>query len=277
MIVFPNCKLNLGLHIVSKRADGFHNLETVFLPFNFKDALEIIMSPDNKTAFSFTSSGLSISGDIKDNLCYKAYALVTNKYPQIPDIQMHLHKTIPMGAGMGGGSADAAFTVKLLNQLFDLKMSLNEMHEMAAALGSDCPFFIKNKPCFATGRGEVLEEINLDLSAYKILAIHPGIHINTAWAFSQIQPTTPVQSIKEIISQPISTWKSALINDFEEPVFKKYPELNEIKTSLYASGAVYASMTGSGSAIFGIFEKSQTPDKSLIPDSYITKESNCQF
>jgi 4-diphosphocytidyl-2-C-methyl-D-erythritol kinase len=277
VIVFPNCKLNLGLHIVSKRDDGFHNLETVFFPFNFKDALEIIKSPDNEPDFSFTSSGLSISGEKKDNLCYKAYALVKNNHPHIPAIQMHLHKTIPMGAGMGGGSADAAFTIKLLNQLFDLKMPLNEIHEMAAVLGSDCPFFIKNKTCFASGRGEILEEIILDLSDYKILVIHPGIHINTAWAFSQIKPATPVKSIKEIISQPISTWKSALINDFEEPVFKKHPELNVIKNALYASGAVYASMTGSGSAIFGIFNRELKIDKGQFPEYYTIKESICHF
>jgi 4-diphosphocytidyl-2-C-methyl-D-erythritol kinase len=261
VISFPNCKINLGLHILGKREDGFHNLETVFYPVPFKDALELI--PSTNTEIEFTATGLAVDGNSADNLCVKAYHLLKKDFTEMPAVKIHLHKAIPLGAGLGGGSADAAFILKLLNEKFQLNLSTDQLINYALRLGSDCPFFIINKPCFATGRGEVLEEITVDLSAYKIVLINPGIHINTGWAFSNITPALPVKSIKEIIQQPINTWKEELNNDFETAVFNAHPAIKEIKETLYAQGAIYAAMSGSGSTVFGIFNSTMdiTPFK----------------
>jgi 4-diphosphocytidyl-2-C-methyl-D-erythritol kinase len=251
VVSFPNCKINLGLHILGKREDGFHNLETVFYPVPFRDALELI--PSTNTDIEFTATGLAVDGNTTDNLCVKAYHLLKKDFPEIPAVKIHLHKAIPLGAGLGGGSADAAFMLKLLNEKFHLNLSTDQLINYALQLGSDCPFFIINKPCFATGRGEVLEEITVDLSGYKIVLINPGIHINTGWAFSNITPALTQKSIKEIIQQPISSWKEALKNDFETAVFTAHPAIKAIKETLYAQGAIYAAMSGSGSTVFGIF------------------------
>ncbi len=253
MIVFPNCKINLGLQIFSKREDCFHNIETVFYPLPFTDVLEVIeYTPNNKTV-EFTATGLLVDGTTEDNLCIKAYYLLKKDFPRMPAINLHLHKAIPMGAGLGGGSADAAFMLKLLNDKFKLSISTIQLAAYALELGSDCPFFLLNKPCFANGRGEKLKEINLDLSLYKIILINPGIHINTGWAFSQITPVLHKRCILETILQPVETWKTALNNDFETPVFSAHPEIKEIKEALYKQGALYAAMSGSGSTVFGIF------------------------
>ncbi|MEI6266079.1 MAG: 4-(cytidine 5'-diphospho)-2-C-methyl-D-erythritol kinase [Sphingobacteriia bacterium] len=249
MVQFPNCKINLGLHITSKRADGFHNIETVFYPVGLKDILEMIVS----NQFEFSSTGIAIPGDASNNLCIKAYQLLKKDFPELPLIKMHLHKDIPMGAGLGGGSADGAFALELLNEKFRLNLSTEQLINYAAILGSDCPFFILNKPAFASGRGELLEPIALDLSAYTFVLVHPGIHVNTKWAFEQIQPRVPAISIKEIIQFPIVEWKLYLQNDFEAPIIKQHPEIAEIKSALYADGAIYASMSGSGSSVFGIY------------------------
>lgn len=269
MIVFPNCKINLGLRILNKREDGFHNLETVFYPVPFRDVLEII--PNN--ILEFTATGLLVDGNAEDNLCLKAYHLLKKDFPQLPAIKIHLHKTIPMGAGLGGGSADAAFMLKLLNEKFKLDLSTPKLLNYALQLGSDCPFFIKNKPCFATGRGEILEEITVDLSAYKIVLINPGIHVNTGWAFANVTPAPLKKSIKEIIQQPIGRWKDELINDFEKPVFASHPQIKEIKETLYSQGAMYAAMSGSGSTVFGIF-KASFNSKPFADKNYFIKTTN---
>jgi 4-diphosphocytidyl-2-C-methyl-D-erythritol kinase len=271
MLVFPNCKINLGLHIVGKREDGFHNLETVFYPVPFKDALEII--PFTNTDIEFTATGLAVDGNAADNLCVKAYHLLKQDFPEVPSVKIHLHKAIPLGAGLGGGSADAAFMLKLLNEKFHLNLSTDQLINYALQLGSDCPFFIINKPCFATGRGEVLEETTLELSAYKIVLINPRIHVNTGWAFSNITPALPIKSIKEIIQQPIYTWKDELKNDFETAVFTAHPAIKAIKETLYAQGAIYAAMSGSGSTVFGIFEPNTGP-VSLKDSNYFIKIIN---
>jgi 4-diphosphocytidyl-2-C-methyl-D-erythritol kinase len=255
MVLFPNCKINLGLYILDKRKDGFHNLETVFYPVGLRDALEIIPAHHSITDIEFTSSGLKVDGDMNDNICIKAYHLLKKDFPGLPAIKMHLHKTIPMGAGLGGGSADGAFALQLLSKKFSLNLSTPKLLNYALQLGSDGPFFIINTPSLATGRGEILEPINIDLSAYQIILINPGIHINTGWAFTHLTPAVPEKTIATIIAQPIATWKEELKNDFEKPVFEKYPEIKNIKAHLYDSGAVYAAMSGSGSTIFGIFEK----------------------
>lgn len=271
MLSFPNCKINLGLHILGKRDDGFHNLETVFYPVPFKDALELI--PSTNTGIEFTATGLAVDGNAADNLCVKAYHLLKKDFPEIPTIKIHLHKAIPLGAGLGGGSADAAFMLKLLNEKFKLNLSTDQLINYALQLGSDCPFFIINKPCLATGRGEMLEEIAVDLSAYKIVLINPGIHINTGWAFSNITPAQPARSIKEIIHQPVNTWKDELKNDFESAVFTAHPAIKEIKEALYTQGAVYAAMSGSGSTVFGIFEPNTGP-VTLKDSNYFIKIIN---
>jgi len=254
MISFPNSKLNLGLNIINKREDGYHNLETVFLPIQFTDVLEIITSDKTESIIS----GLHIITN--DNLCIRAYNLLKKDFSELPAIKMHLHKVIPLGAGLGGGSADAAFTLQILNKKFNLELSEKQLINYALQLGSDCPFFIINKPCFATGRGEILEPINIDLTNYKILIVNPGIQVETKWAFSKIIPQQPVISIKEIIKLPIGKWKDNLQNNFEIPVFAEYPEIEKIKNKLYKSGATYASMSGSGSTVYGIFKKDDYTD-----------------
>ena len=257
MICFPTCKINLGLRITNKRADGFHALETVFFPISIKDALEIIIEPDTNAApITFTSSGLAINDDPSDNLCFKAYGLLKKDYPTIPNIKMHLHKTIPMGAGLGGGSADGAFTLVALNQLFNLQLSVDKLMQYALTLGSDCPFFIINTPAFATGRGEILKPINVNLDGYYIVIVNPGIAISTKLAFSLITPKVPDTNMEAIICEPVTLWKEKLINDFEQPIFNSFPELANIKETLYQKGAVYASMTGTGSTVYGIFPTS---------------------
>jgi len=257
MICFPSCKINLGLRITQKRADGFHALETVFFPISIKDALEIIIEPDaNAAPITFTSSGLAINGDPSDNLCFKAYELLKKDYPTIPNIKMHLHKQIPMGAGLGGGSSDGAFTLVVLNQLFDLQIPEYKLMQYALTLGSDCPYFILNKPAFATGRGEILKPINVNLDGYTIVIVNPGIAISTKLAFSLITPKVSDSNLEVIICESVSTWKDNLINDFEEPIFNSFPELANIKETLYQKGAVYASMTGTGSTVYGIFPTS---------------------
>ena len=273
MIFFPNSKINLGLHIIGKRGDGYHDLETIFYPVPIKDAIEVI----EKETIQFSISGLAIRGEQENNLCLKAYYLLKKDFPQLPPVHMHLHKSVPMGAGLGGGSADGAFTLKLINTKFDLSLSEKQLTGYALHLGSDCPFFILNKPCFATGRGEVLDQIDLDLSDYKILIVHPGIHISTASAFSYLpgsrrrRESDSYKSSKEIIQQPISTWKEELINDFEGHVFSQYPEIKKIKDELYNAGALYSSMSGSGSAVYGIFEKGKALALSF-PENYFVKE-----
>jgi 4-diphosphocytidyl-2-C-methyl-D-erythritol kinase len=251
MVRFPNCKINLGLNITSKRPDGYHNLETVFYPILLRDALEIIQS----TEFHFDVTGFKVEGNIDDNLCFKAYQLLKQDFPHLPSLKVHLHKAIPMGAGLGGGSSNGAFMLSMINDEFRLGLSENSLINYALRLGSDCPFFIINKPCFATGRGEILEAVNLNLSSYKIVIVNPGIHVSTKDAFSKLSPQAPATSIKEIIQQPIETWKDALKNDFEATIFELYPPIKEIKDEMYAKGALYSSMTGTGSTVYGIFPK----------------------
>lgn len=271
MVVFPNCKINLGLHITEKRKDGYHNLETVFYPVQLKDALEIVQQhhPDShpEQPVIFNTTGLPIPGDESNNLCIKAYTLLKKDFPELPPVHMHLHKVIPMGAGLGGGSADGAFALGLLNEKFNLQISKEKLVEYAAQLGSDCPFFILNQPCYASGRGEMLEPIDVDLSAYHIVLIHPGIHVSTKWAFEQLTPQQPIISIREIIQRPAETWKNNLRNDFEAPIAASHPLIKELIEALYQQGAIYAAMSGSGSSIFGIF-KENPPEKWMKTTKY---------
>ncbi|MES2650073.1 MAG: 4-(cytidine 5'-diphospho)-2-C-methyl-D-erythritol kinase [Bacteroidota bacterium] len=270
MLVFPNCKINLGLNIVGKRTDGYHNLETIFYPIPYFDALEIIKAPGAGEDPDFTTSGLPVSGNINSNLCIKAWQLLQQDFSNLPAIKMHLHKSIAMGAGLGGGSSDGAFTLQLVNDIFDLGISTAGLLQYALQLGSDCPFFIINKPCFATSRGEVLEPVNLSLKGYYLVLVNPGIHISTKEAFGKINPETGASSISDIIKQPVTTWKNRLTNDFEPGIFKLYPAINHIKELLYNNGAIYSSMTGTGSTVFGIFEKEPEPFL-FTDDKYLMK------
>lgn len=252
MILFPPSKLNLGLQIVAKRTDGYHNLQTVFYQFPLKDVLEIVHDPSLEVGVcQFKSSGLNIPEG--ENLCVKAYRLLHDDF-KLPGISIHLHKVIPMGAGLGGGSSDAAYTLMMVNQIFDLKIPLHQLKDYALALGSDCPFFLEKEPQYAEGRGELLSPVDLNLKGKFLLIINPKIHVSTAAAFGKITPK-PSVSCKWVVENEISAWKTDLLNDFELPVFDMYPELLEIKEKLYASGADYAAMSGSGSTMFGIFSK----------------------
>ena len=275
MLVFPNCKINLGLRILNKREDGYHNIETVFYPVPLKDVLEIIPFTD-LTPINFSSSGLVINGETENNLCIKAYQLLRTDFPQIPAVKMHLHKAIPMGAGLGGGSADAAFTLQLINRQFNLNLSTTQLINYALQLGSDCAFFILNTPCAGTGRGEILVQIAVDLSGHQLILVNPGIHVNTGQAFAALTlnpENRNLPSLKDIIKQPIFTWQNHLKNDFEEPVFKLYPAIKEIKESLYKMGAVYASMSGSGSTVYGIFKKQLHPQMNFNSIYFVSKHS----
>jgi 4-diphosphocytidyl-2-C-methyl-D-erythritol kinase len=249
MICFPNAKINLGLNITDRRADGYHNLESIFYPVRLHDALEVIESDE----LSFTSSGLTIPGNADSNLCVKAYHLLAADF-SLPAVHIHLHKHIPIGAGLGGGSADAAFFLKLMNDKFELSLSVEQLETYASRLGADCPFFIKNKPAFATGIGNQLQAISLDLSAYYVVLLTPDIHISTEEAYRGVKLATPVNSLLESIQKPVSVWRDFISNDFEKHVFEAYPQISALKSSLYDAGALYAAMTGSGSSVVGIFE-----------------------
>jgi len=250
MLYYSNAKINLGLNVVEKREDGFHNIETIFYPISINDALEFI--PAEKVGLS--SSGIEIDCNLEDNLIIKAYKLLQSDF-SLPNLQFHIHKIIPFGAGLGGGSANAAATLQALNTFFELNISKDKLQEYASKIGSDCAFFIKNKPVFAKDKGDVFTDIHIDLLDYYILLIHPGFGVSTVDAYANILPQKPKISVKEIINQPLESWANSLKNDFENPVFQKHSILKTIKSKLYSKGAIYAAMSGSGSSMFGLFKE----------------------
>ena len=254
MITFPNAKINLGLNIIEKRPDGYHNLETIFYPINLQDALEVTRRENNDKEYTLHISGAPLEGEPEDNLVVKAYKLLKKDYPGLLPVDIHMYKHIPAGAGLGGGSSDAACMIKLLNDNFSLGLSTERMEEYAVKLGADCAFFIRNKPVFATGIGNLFEPVELSLKGYHIILIKPDIFVSTRDAFAEIKPVRPAVSLKEIVKQPMETWKNSMKNDFEDSVFKKFPEIAAIKDELYDLGAVYAAMSGSGSSVYGIFK-----------------------
>jgi 4-diphosphocytidyl-2-C-methyl-D-erythritol kinase len=253
MITFPNAKINLGLHIVEKRPDGYHNLETVFYPINLQDALEVKVLENSEQPYKLHVSGTAIEGNAEDNLVVKAYQMLKADFP-MPPIDIHLFKHIPTGAGLGGGSADCAFMLKLLNEKFNLSLTAEALETYAARLGADCAFFVRNTPVFASGIGNVFEPIDLSLKGYHIVLVKPDIHVSTKDAYAGVTPKRPEVSLKEVIRQPLETWKECLKNDFESSIFTRFPEIAAIKDKLYDLGAVYAAMSGSGSAVYGIFK-----------------------
>lgn len=257
MITFPIAKINLGLNVVERRPDGYHNLETVFYPVPISDALELTIM---NTKFPSTVdcdikvTNLEVEGDEQRNLVVKAYQLLKQDFQQMPRIHAHLWKGIPTQAGMGGGSSDCAYTIRLLNEMFTLGLSDEQMIQYAARLGADCAFFILSRPAYAEGIGELLQPISLNLSSYYIGIVRPNIPVSTREAFSLIKPQKPAKCCREVVMQPIETWREELTNDFEQSVFTLHPEIGAIKQQLYDLGAVYAAMSGSGSAVFGLFQ-----------------------
>jgi len=257
MVIFPNAKINIGLNITERRPDGYHNLETIFYPVKINDVLEIV--PADKLAFE--SSGLDIPGSAEDNLCIKAYHLIKKDY-DIPHVKIHLHKHIPIGAGLGGGSSDAAYFIRLIDQTFNLKLGVEQMQNYARALGADCAFFIESKPVFAFEKGDEFEPIKLDLSKYSIVLVMPPAHVSTAEAYRGVKPAEVKTSLFELIDMPIEQWKRYIKNDFEESVFKNHAVIRGAKAALYEAGALFASMSGSGVSVFGIFNN--TPNLSHL-------------
>lgn len=273
MLTFPCAKINLGLNITSKREDGYHNLETIFYPVPLTDALEVKLMHDDFPSdepCDLKITGNAVDCDEKNNLVVQAYTLLAQDFT-LPRVHTHLVKRIPMQAGLGGGSADGAFMIRLLDERFRLNMGIAEMERYASRLGSDCAFFITTEPSFATGRGEVLEPVNIaeqNLQGYYISIVKPTIAVSTCEAFKQIICRQPEHCCRDIVRQPVETWKTVLTNDFEEPAFKQHPELADIKQRLYDLGAVYAQMSGSGSAFFGLFRTEPQQLKSNFPDCY---------
>ena len=273
MLTFPCAKINLGLNITSKREDGYHNLETIFYPVPLTDALEVKLMHDDFPSdepCDLKITGNAVDCDEKNNLVVKAYTLLAQDF-KLPRVHTHLVKRIPMQAGLGGGSTDGAFMIRLLDERFRLNMGIAEMERYASRLGSDCAFFITTEPSFATGRGEVLEPVNIaeqNLQGYYIAIVKPAIAVSTREAFKQIICRQPEHCCRDIVRQPVETWKTVLTNDFEEPAFKQHPELADIKQRLYDLGAVYAQMSGSGSAFFGLFRTDPQQLKNAFPACY---------
>ncbi|MCB0515681.1 MAG: 4-(cytidine 5'-diphospho)-2-C-methyl-D-erythritol kinase [Chitinophagales bacterium] len=256
MLVFPNAKINLGLHICRRRSDGFHDIETIFYPIPWRDALEIVPSAKQ----SFRLYGNEIATEQNGNLCERAYHLLAKDF-ELPPVEIHLLKKIPIGAGLGGGSADAAFTLKILNELFSLQLSPEKLMAYAATLGSDCSFFIENKATLATGRGEIFTPINLSLKDWQIFVVYPNVIVNTAWAYRQVSASELRVSLQEISALPIEKWQNILKNDFEAAICQHFPLIQNIIDDLYAHHATYAAMSGSGSAVFALFENKQQAEK----------------
>ena len=267
MITFPIAKINLGLNIVERRTDGYHNLETVFFPVPVRDALEVVPMDEafpSDPDCDLKVTNIAIEGNEQQNLVVKAYRLLKQDFPHMPRVHAHLHKAIPTQAGMGGGSSDCAAMLMLLNEMFELHLTEEQLIGYAARLGADCPFFILGQPAYAEGIGERLHPVSLDLKGFRLAVVRPDIPVSTREAFSLINPRKPKKNCREIINQPIATWRHELVNDFEESVFALHPEIGAVKEQLYEMGAVYAAMSGSGSSVFGLFPPS-FDDAGLLP------------
>ena len=271
MITFPIAKINLGLNVVEKRPDGYHNLQTVFYPVPIMDALEIVPMSDgfpSAVDCDLKVTNITIEGDEQRNLVVRAYQLLKADFPNLPRIHTHLWKGIPTQAGMGGGSSDCGYMIRLLNETFELELNSLQMQQYAARLGADCAFFIQSRPCYAEGIGELLTPINLDLTGWTLCVVRPDIPVPTKDAFSRIHPHYPALNCREAVLQPVETWRETLVNDFEESVFALHPEIGAIKDKLYEIGATYAAMSGSGSALFGLFKEEPHDFSREFPDMF---------
>lgn len=258
MLVFPNAKLNLGLYVTERRPDGFHSLESVFLPLPWADALEILPASAGQPT-NITLTGRPIPGDPATNLCVRAYELLQADFPHLPPAQIYLHKIVPIGAGLGGGSADAAFALKAANDLFALQLSPEALEDYARRLGSDCAFFIRNKPVLASERGDFFEQVDLNVTGLGCAVAYPNLHISTPQAFARVVPQRPKHPLRAAIAGPLDTWRDTISNDFETALAPEFPVLADIKQQLYAAGAAYASLSGSGSAVYGLWPTAELP------------------
>jgi 4-diphosphocytidyl-2-C-methyl-D-erythritol kinase len=268
LLSFPNAKLNLGLYVTAKRPDSYHALETVFLPLPWADVLEVLPAPKGQLASDLTLTGRPIPGEAATNLCLKAYELLKADFPDLPAVQMQLHKLVPIGAGLGGGSADAAFALRAISDVFGLKLTTGQLEDYARRLGADCAFFIQNTPRLAREKGDVFEPIDLNLTGTPCVVVYPGLHISTAQAFAGIVPQAPAQALREALAQPMSTWRTTVFNDFEKSLAPTYPVLADIKQQLYDAGATYASLSGSGSAVYGLFPELAEAPALVWPSEY---------
>lgn len=265
MVSFPNAKINIGLNITEKRPDGYHNIETIFYPIGLCDKLSFEIAKGDETSLSI--SGIKIDGDPNDNLIIRAYNLLKNNY-YLPSLNIFLEKNIPFGAGLGGGSADAAFMLKMLNEEFNLNLTPIDLEKFAAELGADCPFFVLNKPVLASGIGNVFSNINISIKGYYIVLIKPNVYVSTSNAYSGVKVQKSAFSLLNLSEKSISEWKDIVVNDFEKSVFLKFPAIAAIKETLYQQGALYASMSGSGSSVYGIFDK-KVDVSTLFQDSFV--------
>lgn len=253
MLTFPNAKINLGLNIIGRRPDGYHDLETVFYPIPLEDALEITpLQNPGRLKYALHLHGQEVAGNPEDNLVVKAYVILDKDF-DLPPTDIHLFKRIPSGAGLGGGSSDAAFMLKMLNEAYGIGLTEDRLEEYAARLGADCAFFIRNKPVFAEGIGNVFSDVSLSLAGYKLWVVKPDIFVSTRDAFASVMPRRAALSAKESVGLSLEEWRGRLVNDFEESVFPRFPRIAEIKEELYQLGALYASMSGSGSSVYGLF------------------------
>lgn len=264
MILFSPAKVNIGLHITEKRPDGFHNLQSVVVPIGLCDILEFRLTDSNDPGLQFSQSGIPVDGGAGNNLCEKAHEMINTICP-LPPVEIHLHKQIPVGAGLGGGSSNATTSLEGLNTLASGTLSREQLHAMAASLGSDCPFFLHRKPMMMEGRGELLSPVSVSLSSMFMVVLFPEIHISTKEAYASIHPRAPERHLRELISSPVEKWRDLIVNDFEKGIFRQYPQLEQMKQALYQSGALYASLSGSGSSLFGIYRDQPRLPASLAP------------
>ena len=271
MLTFPTAKINIGLQVTERRPDGYHNLDTVFYPIPVKDALEVIVTEGTDYDCRLHISGIEIAGDPDTNLVVRAYRLLAADYT-LPSVDIYLHKHIPTGAGLGGGSADASFMLRLLNEMFALGISTDKLEAYAAQLGADCPFFITGRPVYATGIGNEFHPIDLDLSGWHLVVVKPDVFVSTKEAYSMVRPAKPEVTLDQKIGLPLDEWKESISNDFEEGIFALHPELNDIKAKLYALGARYAAMSGSGSALFGLFEQPLADAEEHFPGCFCEQQ-----
>lgn len=269
MLVFPCCKINIGLNVVSRRPDGYHNLETVFYPIPLHDNLEVVELSNSNSPYLLHETGIHIDGSPENNLVVRVLQQLRETYPQIPPVEIWLHKRIPSGAGLGGGSSDAAFMMRLLNEMYDLGMEDDDIEYRLSRLGADCAFFNKAVPAFATGIGDQLMPINFTLAGWDFVLVKPDINVSTREAFSMIKPRRPQHSLLEALSHPVEEWRDTVVNDFEKSVFAHHPEIAAIKMTLYDMGAVYASMTGSGSSVFGLFRHRQPEASDIFREHFV--------
>src|SRR5512145_525842 len=271
MLFLPNSKINIGHNNICKRPNGYNYIETVFCPIELSDVLEFVAAPEAPSGnVIFTASGIPVDGSPENNLCVKAYHLLAQEF-ELPALTVHLHKIIPMGAGLGGGSSDGAFMLKMLNENFQLEMSEDQLCDYASKLGSDCAFFIKNRPLYGYERGNRFRELSAFPPNMHIVLVNPGIHVGTAEAYAGVSPAKPAKSVEELVQLPVEEWKDQLVNDFEKSVFRKHPGIETIKDKLYDTGAAYASMTGSGSTVYGLYKETAPDLEAVFPEYFVWK------